>query len=119
MAGWLLRSQTLNLRGQVEVFLGEAAGVMSNEGKPDAIVANVDVRVVAGLFGKFADLVDEIESGDEVLELEGANELAGFDFPAGQLGEAGLSGFRGKGGHGDGPQWFVVSGQWLMISLRA
>jgi len=57
--------------------------------------------VVAGLFGEFADAIDEFEGGDEVLELEGSDELAGFDFPTGELGQAGLGGIRGKDGHGD------------------
>jgi len=73
---------------------------MRDEGETDAIVADVDVGVVAGDLGELADEIDELESGDEVFELEGADEFAGFDLPAGQLGEACLSGVGGKNGHG-------------------
>jgi len=94
----------LDLCRQLEVLLGEAARVMSDESEPDAIVANVDVGMVAGLFCKCADTVHEAERGNEILELECADELAGLDLPAGQLSQAGLSGIRGKGGHGEAPK---------------
>jgi len=102
MAGSVLRSQALNLDGQIEVLLREAAGIVGDEGEANAVVADVDVGVVASLFGKFADTVHELEGGDEVFELEGADELAGFNLPAGQLGQAGFCDVRGKDGHGFG-----------------
>jgi hypothetical protein len=90
-----LRSQILSLGGQVEVFLREAAGIMGDEGEADTVVADVDVRMVAGLFGKFADAIDELERSKKILELKCPDELAGFNLPAGQLGEAGLGDLRG------------------------
>ena len=54
-----LMSKILGLGGKVEVFLGEAAGVVGDEGEADAVVADVYVGVVAGFFGEFADLIDE------------------------------------------------------------
>jgi hypothetical protein len=103
------RGQVLNLGGQVEVFLGEATCVVGYEGEADAVVADVDVGVVPGLFGKFTDAVHEVESGAKVLELKCVDELAGFNLPAGQACQAGLSGIREKDGHGFAPQP-VVSG---------
>ncbi len=96
----MLRRQILDLGGEVEVFLGDSAGVVGDESEADAVVADVYVGVVAGFFGEFADPIDEAERGDEAFELEGADEFAGFNLPAGKLGEAGLSGFGGKDGHG-------------------
>ena len=85
---------------------------MGDEGEPDAVVADVDVGVVAGFLGEFADAVHELKGGDEILELEGADELAGFNLPAGQLGDAGLSGFGGKDRHVD------LGGWWLVVSFQ-
>ena len=92
--------QPLHLTGEIEVLFGEAAGGVGDKREADAVVADVDVGVMASLLGKLAYAIDEVKSGDEVREFEGADELAGFDLPAGKLGEAGLSGIGGKGGHG-------------------
>ena len=86
---------------------------MGDERQADAVVANVDVGVMAGLLGEVADLVDESEGGDKVREFKGANEFAGFDLPAGKLGEASLNGVGGKGRHGGlvvRESWFVSRG---------
>jgi len=86
--------------GEVEVFWGEAAGVVGDEGEADLVVADVNVRMVAGVFGDVANLVDEGEGGPEVLEEEGADEFAGLNLPVGDGDEAGLGLGFGKRGHG-------------------
>jgi hypothetical protein len=77
-----LAGQVVRLRGEIEVFGGEAAGVVRDKGKPHAIVANVDVWVVAVGFSGIANLIHEAQRGNEVLELEGPDELARVDLPA-------------------------------------
>src|SRR5580704_11432360 len=69
--------------GEVEILLRDAAGVVGDEGDAHLVVADIDVGVVAGIFGEVADLIDEGQRGSEVLEEEGAHELAGIDLPVG------------------------------------
>ncbi len=66
-----------------EVFFGEAAGVVGDEGEADAAVADVDVGMVAGLLSGGAYAIDEGEGGGEVGKAEGAGEFAGLDAPGG------------------------------------
>ena len=93
-------AESVSCGGEVEIFLRDAAGVMGDESETDLVVADVDVGVVAGVFGDVANLVDEGEGSAEVLEEEGADEFAGFDLPVGDRDEAGLDVGFGKRGHG-------------------
>jgi hypothetical protein len=43
---------------------------------------------VAGFFCRISDLVDEMERGAEIFELEGLDKFSGFDLPARQSAQA-------------------------------
>lgn len=43
-----LSSGFFNLRGQIEVFRGESAGVVGGKAQPHAVVADIDVGMVTG-----------------------------------------------------------------------
>ena len=45
--------------GEVEVFLGYAAGVVGGEGQGDLVVSDEDVGVVVAILGERGDLIDE------------------------------------------------------------
>lgn len=89
--------------GEVEILGGKAAGVVGDEGELDAVVADVDVGVVAGLLGELSDAVHKSERVAEGSELEGFHELAVFDLPAVELGQPGFDVIGGKWGHGFSP----------------
>ena len=91
-----LSGQLVGSGGQIEVLGGEAAGIVGDERKPDPVVADIDVRMVAGLFGQLADPVDKAQRGAKILELKGSYQLAGFDLPVRQGAQAsvGLFGER-------------------------
>lgn len=83
-------SEGLDLGGEIEVLVGEAAGVVGGEGEVDAVIADIDVGVVASLFRELPEAVDEVQRGEEVRELKGSDEMVGLDLPAGEGGESGL-----------------------------
>src|SRR5690242_4697568 len=73
--------QLVGCGGEVEVLCCQSASVVGDQGKADLVPADVDVGMVAGIFGGFADFVHKGEGCYEVLEFEGADEFAGLDFP--------------------------------------
>ncbi len=92
----------VELGGQGDVVVGDAAGVVGYQGEADAVVADVDVGVVVGFFGEGGGVVDEVDGLHEGGKGEGAGDLAVFQGPVGKGGEGGLEGFGGEGGaHGD------------------
>jgi hypothetical protein len=76
------------MAGEVEIFLGEAAGIVSYEGEADAVVTDVDIGMMAGRFSLFAHLVDEMQRGTEVFELKCFDKLSGLYLPTRQPGQA-------------------------------
>jgi len=83
-----LTGELLCLASQIEVFLGEAASIVGRESEANVVVADIDVRMVAGQLGQFADLIHEVQGGTEIFELKGFYEFAGYDLPACEAGEA-------------------------------
>ena len=75
---------------------------MGCESEAHAVIADVDVGMVASLLGELADPVDEAQGSNEIPELKGFYELAGDDLPSGEAGQARLSFFRGDWRHGFG-----------------
>lgn len=94
-------NQGVDLLRQVEVEPGESALAVGGKAEEDLVPADVDVRVVIGLFGQDGHGVDELQGGGKV----GECELAG-DFAAGSLPGVEAGGFFGNffcseaGGHG-------------------
>ena len=70
--------------GEDEVHGGNAAGVVGGESEGDFVIADVDVGVVVGGFGEEGELVNEVDGGEEVYELEGAGELVVDEAPEGK-----------------------------------
>lgn len=99
---WLPRQSDclVGLEGQVEVLSGEPPCVVGDESEADAVVANVDVWMVAGSFSKFRDVVDETHGGDEVVKLEDAHQFLGLDVPFGHGFKQGNDLLIGESGHG-------------------
>jgi hypothetical protein len=91
-----LFDQMLDRAGEIEVFLCKAAGVVGGKSEEHAVVADIDVGVVFGFFGEFADLIHEEHRGSEVFELKFSDELSGFNLPAGKACETGLGFFLSK-----------------------
>ena len=57
--------QLLRLAGKIEVLRRQAAGIVGDQAQAHPVVANVDIRMVAGLLGQLAHPVDEGQRGDE------------------------------------------------------
>jgi hypothetical protein len=100
-----LVDQLLRLAGQIEVLLGEAAGIVGGEREAHTVVADIDVGMVAGLLSQLADAVHEVQGGAEILELKSFDKFSGFDLPAREAGQAGLSFLWGKRRHGYDLSW--------------
>ena len=62
--------QVVDLGGQDEIALGEAVDFMSPDLEVDPPPSQPDIRMVTLFFRQFTDLVGEIESTPEILELE-------------------------------------------------
>ena len=79
---------------------------MGDKRKPDPVVADIDVRMVASFFGQLADAIYKAQGGAKVLELKGSDQLAGNNLPirARRLGELGLVGR--KCGHREAPDFW-------------
>ena len=58
---------------------------MGAEGETHAVVANFDVWMVSSLLGQLADLVDEAQRSDEVLELKVFTSSPASIFQPGRL----------------------------------
>lgn len=96
----------IDLGGEVEVELGDAAGGVGGELEGDFVPADGDVWVVVCLFSEVGDLVYELDGLGEVAEGEGAVEVWGgglLGLPAWEVGKVGLDGvpLEGLGFHGD------------------
>src|SRR5579871_505322 len=89
--------------GEVKVFLGNASSVVRKESKANLVIANVNIGMVASVFGEVADFVHEGEGGAEVLEKEGPGELTLLDLPVRYVYETRLNFVIGKRGHGFPP----------------
>jgi len=103
-----LVGELLRLGGQIEVLLGEAAGIVGGKSETHTVVADIDVGMVAGLLGQLADLVYKAQGSDKILELKGFDQFASYDLPAREAGEAGLSFLRGKRRHGLDLLGFII-----------
>src|ERR1039457_1283316 len=88
---------------EVEVLCCQPTGVVSDQGKPHLVVANVDIRVVSGLLSNFANLVHEGQRSAEVLEKKRVYQFTGFDLPVGYGGQSGFDFRIGKWGHSTTP----------------
>jgi hypothetical protein len=85
----------LHLDGQIEVPLGEAAGIVSRKREAHTVIADIDVGMVADLLGQLADPIHELQGGEKIFELKGFDKLTGLDLPAREAGQARLRFFRG------------------------
>ena len=90
----------LDLGGEVEVLVGEAAGVVGRERDPHLAVADVEVRVVVGGLGPLGDAGDEGDRVGERRELEGLHDLVARHGPSPGGSEAFGDAVGGKGRHG-------------------
>jgi len=61
---------------------------MCDEGQADAVVSDVNVRMVAGGLGQLGDIVDESHRGYEVLEGMLLDEFTVLEGPAGEFAES-------------------------------
>src|SRR5579862_217275 len=68
-------------RRQVKVLCCQPAGIVGYQGEADAVIPDIDVRMVARLLRQFAHLVHEGERPAKVLETEGADQFAGLNLP--------------------------------------
>ena len=76
--------QIADALGHLEVEFGEAALAVGREDDAHFRVADVNVRVVVRLLGKFRDAVHEINRAGEVVELERAFDAVFFEIPFGR-----------------------------------
>ena len=75
----------VDMDGHTGIAFGDSSGVVGDEAEQDAVVADVDVGVVAGGFGKWCDLIDEGDGFDEVAECPFTGELAVGELPVREL----------------------------------
>ena len=61
------------LVSQANVAFGNAAGIVSHQRKPDLVISNIDIRMMAGFVGEIGDVVHEFHSLREVSEQDGSN----------------------------------------------
>ncbi len=79
--------------------MGDAAGVVGDEGEADFVVADVDVGVVVLLLGEFGNPVDEGDGLDEVWKLIIADEFAIQKAPVRKLRDGFIEFGLGEGCH--------------------
>ena len=63
------------------VPLGDSTGIVRDQGKHDMVVADVDIGMVAGVFGDVRDPVDERHRPEKVAECPFTHELSIFQLP--------------------------------------
>jgi len=73
--------------GHVGVALGDATGVVRHECQLDAVVTDIDVRVVAFLLGDLGHAIDEIHGLNETGKGPVADQLVLLESPFRQLAE--------------------------------
>ncbi len=95
----VFRRQLVRAGGYSEVFAGDAACIVGDQGQANPVVADVDIRMVVGLFGDHGHLADECYGVREGFEGEGSHQFTGFDAPIGTLAQVGSNFCMRKYGH--------------------
>src|SRR4029077_12181525 len=72
----------LDILRQLEILVGHAARVVCRADKRDARVVDVNVRMMVGAFRDLGDLLHELDSMQEFLELEHLADRVVFVFPS-------------------------------------
>src|SRR5262245_31851201 len=65
-----LSKNLVDLRREVEIFLAQAAGIISGERERDLAPENIDIGMVAGRLGEKSDLSDKANRAGERGKLE-------------------------------------------------
>ena len=73
---------------QIEILPGKAPGIVGRQAQAYAVVPDVDVRMVTGLFRNIAETIHEVERSAKVFEFKRLYKHSIFDFPAGQRDQA-------------------------------
>jgi len=69
--------------GQVEILRRNAAGIMGDQSQAHLVVTDIDIRMVAGLFGQVSHLVYKRQCRAEILVAKDTGQLARLDVPGG------------------------------------
>src|SRR5580698_4428191 len=80
-------AQVVDLLCKGGVVLCNSPCVMCDEGKPDAVVPDVDVRMVTDDLGDPGNVIDEGHGEDEVLKGPLLDEFVVFEGPVGEAGQ--------------------------------
>ena len=72
-----------NLVRQTNIVLCNAPCVMGYERESDLVIADVDIGMMAGLFGEIGDVKHEGDGLWKLVKVEGSDQLALIEMPVG------------------------------------